>query len=383
MAGARGGEIIIIGGGIIGACVAHALTEAGSTVTLLVDGMPGRGTSAASLAWVNAVNKTPEAYNRLNAAGMQSYAELRDRFGPECGIHLDGALNWVESDEQRAELRERYERLRGWDYPVEWVTPEQVMSDLAPELGLEPHKVQRLLHMPAEGWIDAPLFIHVLLERFRQRGGELRCGARVRTVRREAGRATGVVTEAGESFDADWVINCAGPDADRVAAAAGVRLPMARVPGLLLVTDRVPVRLRQVVHPPGPSFRPDGGGRAVILTGWAPPGSPDEVLPAPSLPPPADAEDLLAGVARWLPALRTARVEAARLGVRPMPLDGYPIVGPHPDMPGFYVVVTHSGITLGPVLGPLVAAEVTTGRPEPLLAPYRPDRFLEPRLPPD
>jgi glycine/D-amino acid oxidase-like deaminating enzyme len=369
-------EVIIIGGGIIGACVAHALTEAGARVTVLVGGWPGRGTSAASLAWVNAANKTPEAYNRLNAAGMRAYAGLRERLGPECGIHLDGALNWVESDDRRTELQERYERLSGWDYPVEWVTPEQVMTDLAPELRLEPDQVQRLLHMPAEGWIDAPLLIQVLLEQARQRGGAVRAGARVREVRREADHGLRVVTEAGDSFLAGAVVNCAGPDADRVAQMAGVRLPMARVPGLLLVTDRVPVRLRQVVHPPGPSFRSDGGGRVVILTDWTPPGSPDEITPVPSLPPPAGTTQALADVTHWLPALASARVEAARLGVRPMPLDDYPIVGPHPELPGFYVVVTHSGITLGPVLGPLVAAELLTGRPEPLLAPYRPDRFL-------
>ena len=376
MASGSGTEVIVIGGGIIGACVAHALVEAGARVTVVVDGWPGRGTSAASLAWVNAANKTPEAYNRLNAAGMPAYAELRGRLGPECGVHLDGAFNWVEAEDQRDELRERYERLRGWDYPVEWVTPEQVMRDLAPELRLEPETVQELLHMPTEGWIDAPLLIGALLEQVRRRGGAVRCGARVRQVRREAGRAVGVLTDAGESVSADWVINCAGPDAERVAASAGVRLPMARVPGMLLVTDRAPLGLRQVVHAPSRSFRPDGGGRVAILTDWAPPGSADEERPGPSLPPPPRTDAVLAEVARWLPALATARVEAARLGVRPMPLDGYPMVGPHPELPGFYVVVTHSGITLGPVLGPMVAAEVMTGRPEPLLAPYRPDRFL-------
>jgi glycine/D-amino acid oxidase-like deaminating enzyme len=381
MSDTKAAEVIVIGGGIIGACVAHALTEAGARVTVLVDGWPGRGTSAASLAWVNAANKAPEAYSRLNAAGMPAYAALRDLFGPECGIHLDGALNWVESDDQRAGLRERYERLRGWEYPVEWVTPEQVTNNLAPELRLDPDRVQRLLHMPTEGWIDAPLLIRNLLDEVQQQGGELRCGARVEMVRREAGRAAGVETDTGESFHAAWVINCAGPDADRVAAMAGVRLPMTRVPGLLLVTERIPVRLRQVIHPPGPSFRPDAGGRLVMLTDWTPPGPPDGLSTAPSLPAPPEADGLLAQVARWLPAASAARVEAARLGVRPMPVDGYPIVGPHPELPGFYVVVTHSGITLGPVLGPLVAAELTTGRPEPLLAPYRPDRLLRPGSP--
>src|SRR4051794_40188014 len=60
MAGASGEQVIVIGGGIIGACVAYALTEAGARVTVMVAGTPGRGTSAASLAWVNAASKTPQ-----------------------------------------------------------------------------------------------------------------------------------------------------------------------------------------------------------------------------------------------------------------------------------------------------------------------------------
>src|SRR5947209_153405 len=108
MADARASEVIVIGGGIIGACVAHALAEAGARVTVLVAGRPGRGTSAASLAWVNSANKSPEAYHRLNAAGMPAYAALRERLGPDCGVHLDGALHWVDSDDRRAELREQF-----------------------------------------------------------------------------------------------------------------------------------------------------------------------------------------------------------------------------------------------------------------------------------
>jgi glycine/D-amino acid oxidase-like deaminating enzyme len=373
-------DVLIIGGGIIGACVADALTAASARVTVLVAGWPGRGTSAASLAWVNSANKLPEAYHRLNASGLPAYAGLRQRFGPDCGIHMDGALNWVEKDARRPELRDRFERLHAWGYPVAWVTPEEVMSDLAPELKLEPAAVQEVLHMPAEGWIDAPLLIQRLLESVRRRGGTVRCGHRVCEIRRAGGRVTGVVTESGERIDAETVINCAGPEADRVAACAGVRLPLTRVPGLLIVTDRVPVSLRQVIHSPGLSCRPDGGGRVAILTDWLPdalaPAPADDALPEPSLPPPPAAGAVLNRVSRYLPALSAARVEAARLGVRPMPLDGYPMAGRHPELPGFYVVVTHSGITLGPVLGPLVAAEVLTGRPEPVLAPYRPERFL-------
>ena len=43
---------------------------------------------------------------------------------------------------------------------------------------------------------------------------------------------------------------------------------------------------------------------------------------------------------------------------------------------GFYVVASHSGVTLGPLWGRVAAAELLDGVPDPRLAPYRPARFL-------
>jgi glycine/D-amino acid oxidase-like deaminating enzyme len=58
-----------------------------------------------------------------------------------------------------------------------------------------------------------------------------------------------------------------------------------------------------------------------------------------------------------------------------MPQDEFPIVGPVPSVAGFYVAVTHSGVTLAPLIGQLVAQEVTTGESSPWLAEYRLERF--------
>ena len=56
-----------------------------------------------------------------------------------------------------------------------------------------------------------------------------------------------------------------------------------------------------------------------------------------------------------------------------MPGDGRPAVGPL-GPGGVYVVSTHSGMTLAPILADYVAREVGDGVIEPRLAPYRPDR---------
>ena len=59
-----------------------------------------------------------------------------------------------------------------------------------------------------------------------------------------------------------------------------------------------------------------------------------------------------------------------------MPRDEKPVVGAISGLDGFYVVVSHSGVTLGPLWGRIAAAEVLDGTIDPRLAPYRPARFL-------
>jgi glycine/D-amino acid oxidase-like deaminating enzyme len=89
----------------------------------------------------------------------------------------------------------------------------------------------------------------------------------------------------------------------------------------------------------------------------------------------AAGERLLKTMATVLPDLATAGVEKMTQGFRPMPADGLPIVGFPEKQAGVYVAVMHSGVTLGPLMGRLAAAEILDGlRAEPL-APYRLERF--------
>ena len=58
-----------------------------------------------------------------------------------------------------------------------------------------------------------------------------------------------------------------------------------------------------------------------------------------------------------------------------MPADGLPIVGAVPGATDLYVTVTHSGVTLAPILGEYVRREVLGGQRVDALSPYRPGRF--------
>jgi glycine/D-amino acid oxidase-like deaminating enzyme len=93
--------------------------------------------------------------------------------------------------------------------------------------------------------------------------------------------------------------------------------------------------------------------------------------------PPACAE-ILDRAVRVLPGLAGTGLEAARIGIRPILGDGYPLIGPLPGVSGLYVVCTHSGVTLGPLLGRLLAEEVISGAVDPRLRTFRADRLAKP-----
>jgi glycine/D-amino acid oxidase-like deaminating enzyme len=361
-----GADVLVVGAGCVGANVAYRLAERGATVTVLDAGAPGAGTSGASFAWTNSFNKTPRDYHDLNVASMEEHAGLAKELGGGW-LHQDGALAWEEAPAGLARLEQAVERLAGWGYAVERISPARA-RELEPDLHIAP-AVERVIWTPGEGYVEAVPFIGALLAEAARRGARIRTGQRVTAVLRDGARVRGVSTERGDRLEADWVVDCAGVAVGEVARLAGVEIPLDRVPGRLIYTAPVATTLRRAIHAPGCHFRPDGGGRIVLAEGahdqtWLEAGEP------------WPAERSLAGVASHLPALAGARVEATRVGVRPMPRDERPMVGAIPGLDGFYVVVSHSGVTLGPLWGRIVAAELLDGALDPRLGPYRPTRFL-------
>ncbi|HEX5503338.1 MAG TPA: FAD-dependent oxidoreductase, partial [Thermomicrobiales bacterium] len=360
-------EIVVVGAGMVGAAVAYRLARRGARVTLIDAGEPGAGTSASSFAWYNAHQKPPRAYHDLNAAGMAEHAALAREFGAAPWYHPTGALAWATTPEGDEGLRRDAERLVAWDYPVEAVETARVTRELEPGLALDPAVVPRVWLTPGEGWIDAPALVRALVAAAREHGATVLTRSAVVGIERAGGRVGGARLADGARLAADVVVDCAGPRAAAVAALAGVALPIERVPGLLAVSAPGPAP-RHICHGPEIAFRPDATGG--VLMGHA--DTLDRTIAAdtPLVPPPPACAELLARTARWWPAAGRAGLAAARIGVRPVPADGVSVVGPAPDLAGFYVAVTHSGVTLGPLLGRLVAEELVGGEAPAPLAPF-------------
>ena len=89
----------------------------------------------------------------------------------------------------------------------------------------------------------------------------------------------------------------------------------------------------------------------------------------------AHANELLARASEYVPGLKGAAAIPMPVGYRPMPLDGFPVIGFSTKAPNVYLALTHSGVTLAPLISQLATMEIVDGAQVEWLNGYRPSRF--------
>ena len=362
-------DVAVVGVGIVGASAIYALARAGVRVVGIDAGIPGAGTSGTSFAWLNAVRKEPEAYHRLNADGMAAHRRLAKALGGDVGHHDGGSLEWAVGDEAQRELRARVERLRARGYAAEWITRADARR-FEPGLRFD-DTVTEVALFAGDGWLDAPRLIGRLIGDASGRGAEILAATAVRSLRMLGDRIDAVIVDAGE-MTVGSVLICVGPATETFLTPLGITMPVGRVPGLLAVTSPPTEPLGHVVHAPGIHLRPDANGGLVLGA--------DDVDPLAAAAGSGARLTELAGLlleraARVFPAASDVRIIDRRVGVRPMPADRQTIAGRIPGVSNGWVLATHSGVTLGPLLGELIANEIVAGTPRAELALFRPERF--------
>lgn len=363
-------SVIVIGGGAIGASLTYRLCAAGAGVTLLDAGTPGGGTTSATFAMSIATRKTPHAHYRLAASGMAEHNRLVAELGltdATSWVHPAPAYEWPTTEHDRELIGSRVARLREWGHASEWTTGAGLR---AAEPGLRgPAPDEPVAVYPDEHWYDPDLMTRLLLDEATRLGADVHAGARVTAI---AETADGVEVRTGDTVHrADRVALCAGPRTAEVARLAGLEVPVRQVPGLVVRTAPVPAgTLRGIVLLPDVNVRPAPGGRLLAHSYTT-----EADLPC-TLDDPARstwAQRVHDHAAAVVPAFGEAGIGSARLGIRPVPADGMPIVG---RLGGsrVYAVAAHSGINFAPVLGRLAALELLGDDAGDALAAFRPTR---------
>lgn len=380
-------DVVVIGAGMVGCTTAWSLARRGMRVALVEADAVGRGTSANTFAWINATSKTAdEDYHRLNAMGATTYRDLAREWGERrIGLHPTGMLEWSSpTDSARLEdMRGAAAQLERWGYPVAWVGRDALEA-------MEPHVrfedgAEGLFAM-ADAWLDVPRFLDFLIERLRVDGARVleQCRAQ-QLIMDDEGTALGLDTDAGR-LDAKHVVVATGPDTAEVLSALtgydgfAARFPLRRAPGLLITApgDQARQLTRHILYTSDSSHahvRETADGGLLIAADDADgrileDASEESVKRA--------AFDILERVRGIIPAFEGGRCLddcSLGIGIRPVPTDGVTIAGPMPSATGLHLAVTHSGVTLAPALGSLIADSIETGSPAPRLAPFGLGRF--------
>lgn len=355
--GAGRADVAVVGGGPIGLAVAWRCAARGLRVTVH-DPAPGSGASAVAAGMLSPVAEAYFGERELTALLVESArrwppfaAELAEATGADLGYRTEGTLMVGLTADDLAEARRLWAYQADLGLPVTPLRPTE-LRDREPALAT---RVRGGALAATDHQVDPRLLVPALRTAAERAGAVLVPGA----VRRLS------------DVDAVVTVVAAG-----CGAAALTGLPVRPVKGQVL-------RLRAPGGAP-PGFRHVVRGYADGESVYLVPRDSGEVVVGATVEERRDTDVSAGAVLRLLraavelvPELAEYDLVETAAGLRPGTPDNAPILGPLPGRPGVLAATGHHrhGIVLTPVTADLIADLVTTGVPDPLLGPFRPDRF--------
>jgi glycine/D-amino acid oxidase-like deaminating enzyme len=314
--GRCGLRIVVVGAGIVGAAIGYYAARRGAEVTI-VDAarVPGSGATGQSFAWIGADGDWPGGAAALSAHVLPEWRRLEQ-------VLPDVRVQWIGS--------------------------------------LDP---SRAVWRPEDGALDPVAVTQALVKGAQEHGAEVVLGVKAGPLRLEGTRVVGVETSAGH-LAADTVTAAAGTGTPSLCAPFSEYVPVTVSPAVLLRYQAPPGLVRTVISSPELEVRQSHDGQLLATAEC------DDEQPLDQI-----ARRTTQRIIAAFGHQDSIRLEGAYVGRRPMPADRTPIIGPVPGTTGLYAAVMHSGVTLAPLVGRLVAQELVDGVEAPELSGCRPSRF--------
>ena len=379
----RTADVVVIGGGCMGASTAYHLTRRGVRGVVLAEREPqlGGGSTGRNAGGVRH-QFSHEANVRLSIESIRALERFADEVGAEIDLRQHGYLFLLSSGASVEAFRHGIELQRRLGVAVDWLTPADA-ARLAP--GLDTRGACAATFCARDGLADPNGVTMGYARAARAAGAEILRGTAVTGIRVEHGRVSGVETTAGP-IHAPAVVDAAGPWAREVGRMAGLEVPVDPLRRHIFIAvptaggtwddpphrGRVPAdRIMVIDFDTTFYFHREGGG---LLFGMGDPGEQlgyDVTVRWDFLP-----RVVETGLTR-LPALADAAVSHAWAGLYEMTPDAMPLIGPAIGLPGFYLVTGFSGhgFQHSPAAGRILADVITGRDPGIDLAPFAPDRF--------
>jgi sarcosine oxidase, subunit beta len=357
-------DILIIGGGVMGASIAYHLAKQGSGRILLLERQAiGSGTTGRSGAIVRQ-HYSNDFTIRMAKESLRVFQQFDDRVGGDCGFLPTGMI--VTVDQQGVDvLRANVTMQQEQGVDTRLISADEI-SDAAP--GYNGEGVALACYEPETGVADPMATTYCFAQRARAYGATIREGATVTHILKQGGRVTGVRTVEGD-ISAPIVVLAANVWSRRLAQQLGINLPLTPTRHPMLALRRPnDFGGRQGLHAVGLDLirniylRPDVGGITLV-------GSTENVLTA------SDPDHYAQGLSeeeiahfrilagQTIPALVRAVPRGCWAGIYDDTLDFHPILDRLASYEGLYCTVGFSGhgFKLSPVVGQWMAQYILTG----------------------
>lgn len=371
-----GADIVIVGGGVIGASIAYhlSLRGAGRIVVLERDrlGMGSTGKNAGGIR----LQFSTEVNVRLSQRSLPRLERFADEMGIDPQLHQVGYLFLITEERDVASFEASLALWSRLGVPARRLTPAEAQT-LFPEVRVD--DVRFATYCAKDGYLDPHSVLQGYVARARERGVEFREGAPARAIDVSGGRVE-AVRAGGERIACGTVVNAAGAWGAQIGAMAGVDLPIRPLRRHIFVTG--PVAGLDHEFPlttefaSGLYFHRESGG---VLLGMADPADPprfDDSVNWDFLP------TIVERALARLPALERATVKTGWAGFYEDTPDHHPILGAISERPGLVCAAGFSGHGLmhAPAVGEAIAQLVCGEPPSVDITPLRYERFARGEL---
>ena len=354
-------DVVIIGGGIVGASIAYHLTEAGLRDVLIVEreAHQGKGSTGKSMGGVRAQFSTPINIE-MSLYSIPFYARFDETLGYPAGYRSQGYLFVATKESHLAYLRTNLEKQQALGLESARMVSAAEIVQMHPQLRND--DILGGSFCSTDGFVDPYSAMNGFMASAVEQGATIWKKTEVTAIRSDCGKISGVMTSRGE-VSTRTVVNAAGPWAAEVAKMAGIDLPVHPLRRMLVPSepfDQFPHSSPMIIDMSnGFHFRPEGRG---FLLAW---NDPEETSDTPNFEP-SFIEKILVLAANRVPIFENLPINPRKAwaGLYEMSPDHHCILGPVAELPGFFLANGFSGhgVMHAPATGKMLSDLILDGK---------------------